>query len=69
MARYLIGNVKGPKGDDGFSPVATVTQTANGATISITDSTGTTTANIANGESRSDYDLAVANGYTGTPAE
>ena len=37
-------------GADGFSPTATVTQTASGATISITDATGTTTANISNGD-------------------
>lgn len=43
-------------GADGFSPVATVTQTASGATISITDSTGTTTANISNGQ---DYVLTA----------
>ena len=36
-------------GADGFSPVATVTQTAEGATISITDVNGTTTANVAKG--------------------
>lgn len=40
----------GRDGADGFSPVATVTQTTSGATVSITDSTGTTTANIANGD-------------------
>lgn len=40
----------GAAGADGFSPVATVTQTASGATISITDKTGTTTADIANGQ-------------------
>ena len=39
----------GTNGQDGFSPVATVTQTATGATISITDANGTTTANITNG--------------------
>lgn len=37
-------------GADGFSPTATVTQTTSGATISITDATGTTTANISNGD-------------------
>ena len=37
-------------GADGFSPVATVTQTASGATVSITDKNGTTTANISNGD-------------------
>ncbi|MBR5434452.1 MAG: hypothetical protein IK117_08440 [Bacteroidales bacterium] len=39
----------GAAGQDGFSPIATVSQTASGATISITDSQGTTTANITNG--------------------
>lgn len=34
---------------DGFSPIATVTQTADGATISITDKNGTTTATVTNG--------------------
>ena len=37
-------------GIDGVSPIATVTQTATGATISITDRDGTTTADILNGE-------------------
>ena len=36
------------KGADGFSPIATVTQTASGATVTITDKNGTTTANISN---------------------
>ena len=40
---------QGPQGNDGFSPVATVTQTQTGATITITDAQGTTTANITNG--------------------
>jgi hypothetical protein len=39
----------GEPGADGFSPVATVTQTQTGATISITDKSGTTTAQISNG--------------------
>lgn len=39
----------GSDGSDGFSPIATVSQTQSGATISITDSQGTTTANISNG--------------------
>lgn len=46
-------------GADGFSPVATVTQTASGATVSITDSTGTTTANISNGQDGNDYILTT----------
>lgn len=37
-------------GIDGVSPIATVTQTATGATISITDRNGTTTADIFNGK-------------------
>ena len=42
--------VDGQDGTDGFSPTATVTQTQSGATISITDKQGTTTANITNGQ-------------------
>jgi len=41
---------QGPAGVDGISPTATVTQTASGATITVTDKSGTTTADIANGE-------------------
>ena len=37
-------------GIDGVSPIATVTQTEDGAIISITDRDGTTTAEILNGE-------------------
>ena len=59
-----LGGLKGDKGDkgdtgaqglagangaDGFSPIATVTPTDTGATISVTDLNGTTTANITNG--------------------
>lgn len=44
-----VPGVDGQDGTDGFSPTATVTQTASGATINITDKTGTTTANIVNG--------------------
>ena len=39
----------GANGADGFSPIATVTPTGTGATISITDLNGTTTASITNG--------------------
>ena len=39
----------GPAGQDGFSPIATVTQTEDGATISIQDANGTTTAKVSNG--------------------
>ena len=46
------GNVE--NGEDGFSPIATVTQTDSGAVISITDKTGTTTATITNGKDGKD---------------
>lgn len=36
-------------GEDGYSPVANVTQTDTGAVISITDKSGTTTATVTNG--------------------
>lgn len=39
----------GPQGLPGYSPSASVTQTANGARISITDKNGTTYADISNG--------------------
>ena len=44
-----LDGVDGVDGSDGFSPIATVTQTEYGATISITDSNGTTTADVVNG--------------------
>lgn len=40
----------GGNGQDGFSPIANVTQTDNGAIISITDKTGTTTATVNHGK-------------------
>ena len=46
-------------GADGFSPVATVQQTASGATITVTDKNGTTTANISNGQDGNDYVLTA----------
>ena len=42
---------KGDKGTDGVSPTAKVTQTDLGATITVTDANGTTTANVSNGTS------------------
>lgn len=51
-------NIKGPKGNDGthgtpgkdgVSPTASVVQTETGATITVTDASGTTTAKIKNG--------------------
>lgn len=43
------GDYDGADGADGFSPTATITQTAEGATITITDKSGTTTANVSKG--------------------
>ncbi len=40
----------GATGSDGYSPSASVTQLSGGATITITDKTGTTTATITSGE-------------------
>lgn len=54
---------KGDPGDDGFSPTATVTQTATGATITVTDKNGTTTANVTNGKDGS-YTLPAATAET-----
>lgn len=50
-------------GADGFSPVVSVTETETGATISITDSTGTTIADISNG---SNATLITGNGLVTT---
>ena len=63
----------GSDGNDGFSPIATVSQTASGATISITDAQGTTTANITNGTDGTDgftpviTATAAVNATSGTP--
>lgn len=38
------------KGQDGFSPIATVSKTGKTATITITDKNGTTTATVSDGE-------------------
>ena len=47
-------NGTGGTGADGFSPIANVTQTEDGAVISITDKIGTTTATITNGKDGKD---------------
>lgn len=44
----------GESGQDGFSPIAKVVQTETGATITITDKTGTTTATVNNGKNGKD---------------
>ena len=43
---------QGVQGEDGFSPIATVTPTQTGALISITDKNGTTTTEIKDGDIR-----------------
>lgn len=41
--------LKGDKGDDGYSPSARVQQSSGGAIVTVTDESGTTTATISNG--------------------
>lgn len=41
--------LKGDPGEDGYSPQASVTKTGNTATITITDKSGTTTAQVTDG--------------------
>ena len=58
------GQVQGQPGRDGVSPQAGVSKEGRAATITITDADGTTTATVTDGASA--YELAVAQGYTGT---
>lgn len=51
--RFIFHNLQGPKGDrgdDGVSPTARVEQTPSGATLTVTDGSGTTTAQLSNGK-------------------
>lgn len=48
------GGSGGDPGADGFSPIATVVPTADGALITITDKNGTTTATVKNGADGAD---------------
>ena len=57
------GGGSGESGADGFSPIAKVTQTSTGATITITDKDGTTTATVSNGKDGAKGDT----GDPGTP--
>lgn len=45
---------QGPAGRDGVSPSASVSQTSTGATITVIDGSGTTTANLTNGRDGTD---------------
>lgn len=49
----------GEDGEDGFSPTATVEQSAQGASIYITDINGTTSANVYNGTDGADGQAAT----------
>ena len=81
-AAGLQNGKDGKDGKDGISPAVTVTKTETGATISVTDATGTTTAELHNGEKgdkgdtgsrgadgKSAYEIALQNGFTGTEAD
>jgi hypothetical protein len=57
----------GKDGADGYSPTAKVTQTATGATVTITDKNGTTTVTITNGKDGKDG--ANGNDYVLTEAD
>ena len=51
--RFIFHNLQGPKGDrgdDGVSPTAKVEQTPTGATLTVTDGSGTTTAQLSHGK-------------------
>ena len=50
LEKKAAGLQNGKDGKDGISPAVTVTKTETGATISVTDATGTTTAELHNGE-------------------
>ena len=49
-----LSGEKGVKGDDGFSPIASVEQTDTGCTVTVIDKNGTTTANLTNGVNGTD---------------
>lgn len=51
--------MNGTDGADGFSPIATVTETDTGAIITITDKDGTTSATIQNGKDAAEVDLSL----------
>jgi len=55
-------------GADGFSPIANVTQTEDGAVISITDKSGTTTATVTNGKDGKDGTNGINASITGATA-
>lgn len=61
---------------NGTSAMLSVSQTETGCTVTATDASGTTTATVSNGingangeNGKSAYELAVAQGYTGSEAD
>ena len=82
LEKKAAGLQNGKDGKDGISPAVTVTETETGATVSVTDATGTTTAELHNGtkgdkgdtgsrgaDGKSAYEVALQNGFTGTEAD
>ena len=67
-AAGLQNGKDGKDGKDGISPAVTVTETETGATISVTDATGTTTAELHNGE-KGDPGKKGEKGDAGTPGK
>lgn len=65
LAAELVEVPEGGNGEDGFSPIATVEQTADGAAITITDKNGTTTATVTNGKDGSDG-VSTTHSWNGT---
>lgn len=70
-AAGLQNGKDGKDGKDGISPAVTVTETETGATISVTDATGTTTAELHNGEKGEAGETGEKGekGDTGTPGK
>ena len=64
----LIRGIPASEGGDGFSPIAIVTQTDEGAVISITDVNGTTKATVFNGNDGKDG-IDGVNGIDGKDGE
>lgn len=54
---------QGEKGENGVSPAANITQTETGATITVTDETGTTSAQISNGSDGISPHIDAATGH------
>lgn len=67
------GGSGGTPGADGFSPIATVVPTEDGALITITDKNGTTEVTVPNGKDGADgksaYQYAQDGGFEGTEEE